>query len=432
MKYYCIGIKGAGMSTLANILSDLGNEVSGYDDTIKYKFTEEGLRSRNISIFHEPHEIDPDTIVTYSKAFSSEHPEIKRVKELGLEIRDYNQVVGDVTKLFETIGICGTHGKTTVSLLVSDILKNTIGCNYFVGDGTGYAEKSNKLFVIESDEFNKHFLAYHPSISVITNIELDHTECYDGLEDIINTFDTFTNKARLSVACGDDENVRKINFKNDVIFYGFNEDNDVVARKVELTDGGSKFDVYIEGELFDSYSIPLFGKHMILNAMAAIIIARKYGIDKELIKKYLSEFKGAKRRFKEDKINEYIIIDDYAHHPTEISVTLDAARQKYPDKEIVAVFLPNTYSRTEVMMNEFAKVLQKADKAYIMDIHCDREKQSDYPGVSSDTLIDKVLNAEKVSLETVEKLLIHKNSVICFMSCANIYVILDKFKEIIK
>ena len=432
MKYYCIGIKGAGMSTLANILSDLGNEVSGYDDTIKYKFTEEGLRSRNISIFHEPHEIDSDTIVTYSKAFSSEHPEIKRVKELGLEIRDYNQVVGDVTKLFETIGICGTHGKTTVSLLVSDILKNTIGCNYFVGDGTGYAEKSNKLFVIESDEFNKHFLAYHPSLSVITNIELDHTECYDGLEYIINTFDTFTNKARLSVACGDDENVRKINFKNDVIFYGFNEDNDVVARKVELTDGGSKFDVYIEGELFDSYSIPLFGKHMILNAMAAIIIARKYGIDKELIKKYLSEFKGAKRRFKEDKINEYIIIDDYAHHPTEISVTLDAARQKYPDKEIVAVFLPNTYSRTEVMMNEFAKVLQKADKAYIMDIHCDREKQSDYPGVSSDTLIDKVLNAEKVSLETVEKLLIHKNSVICFMSCANIYVILDKFKEIIK
>ena len=157
MKYYCIGIKGAGMSTLANILSDLGNEVTGYDDTIKYKFTEEGLRRRNIEIFHEAHEIDPDTIVTYSKAFSSDHPEIKRVKELGLEIRDYNQVVGDVTKLFETIGICGTHGKTTVSLLVSDILKNTIGCNYFVGDGTGYAEKSNKLFVIESDEFNKHF-----------------------------------------------------------------------------------------------------------------------------------------------------------------------------------------------------------------------------------------------------------------------------------
>ena len=432
MKYYCIGIKGAGMSTLANILSDLGNKVSGYDDTIKYKFTEEGLRVRNIQIFHEPHEIDPDTIVTYSKAFNDEHPEIKRVKELGLEIRDYNQVVGDVTKMFETIGICGTHGKTTVSLLVSDILKNTLGCNYFVGDGTGYAEKNNKLFVIESDEFNKHFLAYYPTISVITNIELDHTECYDGLEDIINTFDIFTNKAELSIACGDDENIRKINFKNEVIFYGFKEENDVVARRVELSNDGSKFDVYIEGELFDSYSIPLFGKHMILNAMAAIIIARKYGIPRDLIKKYLSEFKGAKRRFKEEIINEYTIIDDYAHHPTEISVTLDAARQKYPNKEVVAVFLPNTYSRTEVLMNEFATALKKADKTYIMDIYCDREKQSDYPGVSSDTLIEKIPNSEKINLETTQKLLLHKNSVICFMSCTNIYIILDKFKELIK
>ena len=432
MKYYCIGIKGAGMSTLANILSDLGNDVSGYDDTIKYKFTEEGLRARNIEIFHESHEIDPDTIVTYSKAFSSDHPEIKRVRDLGLTIRDYNQVVGDVTKMFETIGVCGTHGKTTVSLLISDILKNSIGCNYFVGDGTGFAKKENKLFVIESDEFNKHLLAYHPTISVITNIELDHTECYDGLEDIINTFEVFANKANMVVACGDDKNIRKINFNNEVIFYGFGEENDVVARKIELTDKGSNFSVYIEGELFDTYSIPIYGKHMILNALSAIIIAKNYGIDKNTIKKYISEFKGAKRRFKEEVINSYTIIDDYAHHPTEISVTLDAARQKYPDKEIVGVFLPNTYSRTEVMMDEFAESLKKADKTYIMDIHCDREKQSDYPGVSSDTLISKVPNSEKVSVETVEKLLIHKDSVICFMSCANIYVILDKFKELIK
>ena len=148
MKYYCIGIKGAGMSTLANILSDLGNDVSGYDDTVKYKFTEEGLDKRGIKIYHEPHPIDSDTIVTYSKAFSIDHTEIKRVRELGLTMRDYNQVVGDVTAMFETIGISGTHGKTTTSLLISDILKNTVGCNYFVGDGTGYADKKNKLFVI--------------------------------------------------------------------------------------------------------------------------------------------------------------------------------------------------------------------------------------------------------------------------------------------
>lgn len=430
MKYYCIGIKGAGMSTLANILFDLGNEVSGYDDTIKYKFTEEGLNSRGIKIFHEPHEIDKDTIVTYSKAFSNDHPEIKRIKDLGLTTRDYNQVVGDVTAMFETIGVSGTHGKTTTSLLISDILKNTVGCNYFVGDGTGYADKKNKLFVIESDEFNKHFLAYHPTVAIITNIELDHTECYPGgIDEIKDTFRKFGNKSELIVACGDDANIRDIKFDKKVIYYGFNDNNNVIAKNIKLTSQGAQFDAYMDGVLFDSYQLPLFGKHMILNALSAIIVANRYNINKSEIKKYISNFQGAKRRFREEDINGYIIIDDYAHHPTEIAVTIDAARQKYPDREVVAVFLPNTYSRTEALMDEFADALSKADKSYIMDIYCDRERQSDYPNVNSDTLINKVPKAEKISIDTVDKLLKHKNAVICFMSCTNIYILLDEFKK---
>lgn len=433
MKYYCIGIKGAGMSTLANILSDLGNLVSGYDDNEKYKFTEEGLNKRNIKIYYGPHEITKDTIVTYSKAFSPDHPEIKRVRELGLAMKDYNQVVGDVTSLFETIGISGTHGKTTTSLLVSDILKNTVGCNYFVGDGTGYADKKNNLFVIESDEFNKHFLAYHPAVAVITNIELDHTECYPGgILEIKDTFRKFGNKANLIVACGDDDNIRDIKFDKDIIYYGFNEDNDVIAKNLTLTNKGASFDVYINNELFDKYEVPLFGKHMVLNALASIIIANKYGVSPEDIKKYISSFKGAKRRFKEEVINDYVIIDDYAHHPTEIEVTINAARQKYPTKEIVAIFLPNTYSRTEALMDDFVKVLSGADKSYIMDIYCDRESKMDYPNVSSDILIEKIKNSEKISIETVDKLIKHKNSVLCFMSCTNISTLLDEFKKKIK
>jgi len=256
MKYYCIGIKGAGMSTLANILHDLGNEVTGYDDVKEYKFTMEGLEKRNIEIFYDEHEIDKDTIVTYSKAFSSDHKEIKRVKELGLTIKDYNEVVGDITKMFTTIGVCGTHGKTTTSLMISNIFNNTLGCNYFVGDGTGHASKDNKFFVIESDEYNKHFLAYYPTIAVITNVELDHVECYPGgIEEIRETFKIFGNKANVVIACGDDANIRMIDFSSDTIYYGFDEDNDIVAKNVILDENGSKFDCYINNELYGIVAI---------------------------------------------------------------------------------------------------------------------------------------------------------------------------------
>jgi len=432
MKYYCIGIKGAGMSTLANILHDLGNQVSGYDDVQGYKYTMEGLNARGIEIFYDAHDIDKDTIVTYSKAFSPDHKEIKRVRELGLTIRDYNEVVGDITKMFTTIGISGTHGKTTTSLLISNIFNNTLGCNYFVGDGTGHATKDNKFFVIESDEFNKHFLAYSPTIAIITNIELDHVECYPGgIEEIRETFKTFGNKANVVIACGDDENIKMIDFSSDTIYYGFNENNNIVAKNVVLDEEGSKFDCYIDNELYGHFEIPLFGKHMILNALSAIAVAKYYGIDIEDTKKYINEFKGAKRRFKLKEFGDVITVDDYAHHPTEIEVTLASARKKYPNKEIVGVFLPNTYSRTEALMDDFVSAMSKADKAYVMDIHCDRERQEDYPNVSSDSIIEKVPNCEKVSIETCDKLLRHNNAVICFMSCTNIYKLEDEFERLI-
>ena len=432
MKYYCIGIKGSGMSTLANILYDLGNEVTGYDDAKGYKYTMEGLNARGIEIFYEDHEMDKDTIVTYSKAFSPDHKEIKRVRELGLTIKDYNEVVGDITRMFTTIGVCGTHGKTTTSLLISNIFNNVFGCNYFVGDGTGHATKDNKYFVIESDEFNKHFLAYQPTIAIITNVELDHVECYPGgIEEIRDTFQIFGNKADLIIACGDDENIRKIKFDKETLYYGFNDNNDIIAKNVVLDEEGSKFDCYINNELYGTFEVPLFGKHMILNALSAIAVSKHYGISLEDTKKYINEFKGAKRRFKIKEFGDVITIDDYAHHPTEIEVTLASARQKYPNKEVVGVFLPNTYSRTEALMDDFVRVLSKADKAYVMDIHCDRERQEDYPGVSSDTIMERVPNCEKVSVEDCEKLLKHDNAVICFMSCTNIYEIEDAFEKLI-
>lgn len=432
MKYYCIGIKGSGMATLAEILFDLGHEVSGYDDYKEHKFTQEGLDKRGIKIYYDStHDIPKDTIVTYSKAFSIDHPEIKRVKSLGLKIIAYNELLGKLSSEFKTIGVSGTHGKTTTSTMISHVLGETKGCNYFIGDGSGFADRKNELFTLESCEFNRHFLAYHPYYAIVTNIELEHTECYKDIDEIIKTFEEFANKAHYVIACGDDKNVRKMNLKNDVTYYGFDDCNDVVCKNVTLDENGSKFDVYIKAELYGHFDIPLFGNHMILNALACITVCNMEGVDTEKIHSLLHTFKNAKRRFKEKKFGSVVTIDDYAHHPTEIRVTIESARQKYPNKEIVAVFLPNTYSRTKALMSDFISALKTADKAYVMDIHCDRERKEDYPGVSSDEIIKNVPNAEKISLDTVDKLLKHKNAAICFMSCTNIYELLDKYEALL-
>ncbi len=433
MKYYCIGIKGSGMATLAEILFDLGNEVSGYDDYKDYKFTQEGIDKRGIKIYYDTnHDIDKDTIVTYSKAFSMDHPEIKRIHELDLKVIEYNELLGELSRRFKTIGVSGTHGKTTTSTMISHVLENTKGCNYFIGDGSGHATLNNELFTLESCEYRRHFLSYTPYYAVVTNIELEHTECYDGIEDIIRTFETFANKAQVVVACGDDKNVRKMKLNNKVLYYGFNNDNDVYATNLVLSSEGSNFDVYMNNDFYGHFDLPVFGNHMVLDALACITICNLEGISKDDIHNLLHTFVNAKRRFKEKTVGNVVLIDDYAHHPTELEVTIKSARQKYPNKEIVAVFLLNTYSRTEALMEDFIRVLKTADKAYVMDIHCDREKQEDYPKASSDNIINGVPNAEKISIDTVDKLLKHDNAAICFMSCANIYELEDKFEELLK
>lgn len=432
MKYYCIGIKGTGMSTLAQILFDLGQEVTGYDDNKDDKFTQEGLEQRKIKIYYDSnHSIDKDTIVTYSVAFSEDHPEIKRVKQLGLTIKKYNEVVGEIVDMFETIGVSGTHGKTTTSSIVKHILENTLKCNYFIGAGDGFATRKNKYFVLESDEFNRHFLAYHPTYSIITNIEAEHLECYQDINDIRDTFEQFANQTKnLVIACGDNEEIKKIKYKVNTIFYGTQEDNDVVIKNINLTDQGSSFELYINKEKYANLTIPLYGKHMVLDATAAIIMCKSLGIEKKQIQNALKTFKNAKRRFAEEKIGKTTIIDDYAHHPTEIKATLEATKQKYPNKKIIAVFKPNTYSRTKDFTQEFIASLSIADKVFLTEIDSNREKQEDYPGISSKLILDGIKDSEIISEDTIDKLRDDQEQVICFMSCASVSHLIDQLKKI--
>ena len=433
MKYYCIGIKGSGMSTLAQILFDLGNDVSGYDDTLTYKFTQDGLDERGITIYHDQnHEIDPETIVTYSVAFSEDHPEMKRVRELGLQVIKYNELMGHVMNLFKSIGVSGTHGKTTTSSLIRHILEESVGCNYFIGSGEGYVSPDNEYYVVESDEFNRHFTAYHPQYSIITNIEAEHLECYKDIDDIRDTFEIFANQTHnLVVANGDNNEVRKIHYNTPVIFYGFSFNNDVVIKNLKLMEEGSRFDLYYNEELYGSFEIPLYGKHMVANACAAIIMCKELGIPKDKISLALKTFKNAQRRFAIEKFRDVIIIDDYAHHPTEIKVTLEAARQKYPNRRLVVVFRPNTYSRTKDFTNEFAEALSVADKVYLTEIDCNREKPEDYPGITSSIIVDKIEGAELISNEEISKLGDELHSVICFMSCAHVDDLIESLKGFI-
>ena len=422
------------MSTLAQILYDLGNEVSGYDDARGHKFTQDGLEKRGIPIYYDhDHEIDKDTIVTYSVAFKEDHEEMQRVKKLGLKIKKYAEIMGDVIDMFDTIGVSGTHGKTTTSSIIRHLLENTLGCNYFIGAGDGHATKDNKYFVVESDEFNRHFTYYHPTYSIITNIEAEHLECYKDIDDIRNTFEIFANQTKkLVVANGDNEEVRKINYKTKVMFYGFNDNNDIVIKNMQLLETGSVFDLYINNELYGHFDIPLYGTHMVANAAAAITIVKELGLEKDTIHNLLETFHNAKRRFAEEKINDCIIIDDYAHHPTEIKATLEAVKQKYPNKRLVVVFKPNTYSRTKDFKDEFIDAFSLADKTYLTEIDCNRERQEDYPRITSHIIVDNLKNGDMISLETIDKLKDETSSVVCFLSCAYVDNLIDSFKNIIK
>jgi len=441
MMFHFIGIKGSGMSALAQLLHDLGFVVQGSDVT-HHLYTEDDLRSKNIPIFpFDVSNIKKGYTIVVGNAFDDSNIELKRAKELNLDIIRYPEMMGKVVKKFDTLSVCGTHGKTTTTAMISYIMDNVLGVNYLIGDGTGHAKKGNLKLIMEACEFKRVFLNYFPKDIIVTNIGLEHLDYYKDIEDIKSAFKEFLTHAEGKViGCGDDLNVRSI--VEEAILYGFDESNDVVIRNLVLDETGSSFDLYYKSKLLGNFKIALYGKHMVLNAAAAITYSHIIcGINIEDVKKYILEFKGAKRRFKSTDINGTILIDDYAHNPVEISTVIASAKQKYPNKKIVSVFFENTFSRTEKFYKEYAEVLKESDEVFVTDILSDREKKKDYPNVGPNLILDLLENGhylnidnfiDKNNLSIIKPLKKYKNSVIIFMGCKEVYYLKEKLELCLK
>ena len=435
MKYYMAGIKGAGMSALALLLSDLGYEIVGYDDAKEHRFTEDKLIERGIKIYTGPNnEMDNDTIVIYSPALRiDEHSELLKAKEMNLKIYEYQEMLGKLTKKFSTICISGCHGKTTTTSMLSHIISDIEGCNFIIGDGRGHGDRQSNRFILEACEYRRHFLEYDPEYVIITNIEMDHTDYYKSMDDMILAYQEFANKAgKMVIACGDDPYTHSLEVNPQIYYYGLNEDNDIQARDVEYRSDGTSFDVFVEDEYYGHFDLPLFGKHMLLNALAVIAVCHYERLDAREVAKSLKTFEGAERRFKETFIGNNVIVDDYAHHPTEVKVTIKAARQKYPDKKVIAIFKPHTFSRVEEFADDFASALNLADKAFVMDINYDREKPEDFPNIDAYTIINKLENGDYIEQGMAEKLLEYDNAVMLFMSSKEIYLLEDEYKKLLE
>ena len=431
--YYFIGIKGSGMASLATILSDLGYQVEG-SDIEKHFFTEEGLLQRNIKINkYDESNIKEGLTIVKGASIKEDNIELIKARKLNLEILEYNEMVGKLTDMFKTICICGCHGKTTTTTMLEQGLGSILKMNYLIGDGTGYANKENKFFALESCEYQRHFLKYNPYYTIITNVDLDHVDYYKDLEDIKDAYSEFANKTKkMVIACGDDQNTRDLKINKDIIYYGINDNNDVIAKNILYKDNGTSFDVVINNKLYYHYDLPIYGLHQVLDFLSVVTVSYLENIKGNVLQENLANFTGAKRRFHITKINNNIIIYDYAHHPNEVKATINSVKQKYPDKKIVVIFQPHTFSRTKAFYKDFIEIFKKADYTYLLDIFPARERQEDYPDITSKIICEKLENSDIINISDAKILSKYDNTCFVFMSPNDISKLEDDLKELLK
>ena len=432
--FHFIGIKGAGMSALALMLHQMGHTVQG-SDVEKYYFTQRGLEQAGITILPFSEEnLTGDQILIAGNAFKPENNvEIAYADAQGYTYQRYHEFLGEFMRDFVSMGVAGAHGKTSTTGILSHVLSNITDTSYLIGDGTGRGSKGAKYFVFESDEYERHFMPYHPEYSIITNIDFDHPDYFTGLEDVFNAFNDYAKQiSKALFIYGEDPELRRITAKAPIYYYGFEEEgNDFVASDLLRSTTGSTFSIHFRGEDLGQFQIPSFGRHNIMNATAVVGLLYIAGFDLDLVREHLKTFSGVKRRFTEKIVNDTVIIDDFAHHPTEIIATLDAARQKYPSKEIVAVFQPHTFTRTIALLDEFADALNQADAVYLAQIY-GSAREVDHGDVKVEDLEEKIIKKSGViTAENVSPLLDHDNAVYVFMGAGDIQTYEYSFERLL-
>lgn len=435
MKYYIVGIKGVFLSSLAEILNDLGFEVAGYDDNTDYRFTEDILKRKNITIYSDENDyMAPGVVVVRSEHIGLEHSEIRKALNMGLRVYEYNEVVARLTKLFDTITVAGCYGKSYVaSMLASTLSCKEIPCNYLIGNGEGFASKMSREFVVETSEFKKHFCDYTMEYAIITNIDLNHVDYFHNIGEIMEAYSEYANHAsKMVFANGDNEYVRKLNITSPIFYYGLNENNEIRASDITYYDRGTAFDVFVEDNYYGHFDLPIYGSEMVRDVLAVISVCYYKRIDAKDVQKSLKYYDGCYRVFDDRKIGKTIVVDDYVHHPKQLEKIITSVRQKYPNLKIYLVFEPHSYDWLSVFENELIRIFRTVKYVYIREVKSLYENKNDYLDISSKNLIKKLNNAELIE-DDATVLLKHKGECIIFASKMEMTELKnDLFKKIIK
>lgn len=426
--YHFVGIKGAGMSSLAQIMHDLGHEVQG-SDIEKYVFTEVALKNKGIKIL--PFSVDnihEGMVVIQGNAFPDTHEEIVRAHELKLDVIRYHDFLGQVINQYTSVAVTGAHGKTSTTGLLSHVMNGDKKTSFLIGDGTGMGLPGSDYFAFEACEYRRHFLSYHPDYAIMTNIDYDHPDYFKDIDDVASAFQEMANNVKKAIiAWGDDEHLRNLKADVPIYYYGLSKNDDVYADNIQITENGTQFDVYINGEYYDHFLTPQYGNHNVQNALAVITISYLEKMDVNNIKEALETFGGVKRRFNETFVSKQVLVDDYAHHPREISATIETARKKYPNKDVVAVFQPHTFSRTQAFLDEFADALSKADHVFLCEIFGSiRENTGE---LTIQDLINRIDGSALIDENSIDVLEKFDNAVILFMGAGDIQKIQRAYEE---